>query len=287
MSASASISESDLRELIIQLGPWHQKVQVTESVSTAVSLEAPKALYSAHGPVAFIDDHDEFAGLMGALFPDGLAGKTLIEAACNCGAYSLWFRQMGGRGAFGFDARNHWIRQAEFLKSHLLSADDDSVQFAVADLYAVPSLNREPADVGMFKGIFYHLPDPIGGLRIVADLTRELLIFNTSTRSSFKPGLVLSQESVTNVMSGIHGLNWFPSGPNVAQAILKSMGFNDFRVLFWHKRPSLRFGSARGLKIYVKNMIMGTGRMELLAARTPGFFDAFDSSGFHRAYRWT
>ena len=282
----ATASESALREQIIQLGPWHQKVQITPTLSTAAFLDAPKGLYEKHGPVAFIDDHDEFHEMMKAVYPKGVAGKSLIEAACNCGAYAIWFKQMGGQRAFGFDARDHWINQAKFLRQHVLNGGDESLRFEVSDLYAVPSLNLEPSDIGMFKGIFYHLPDPIGGLRIVADLTKELLIFNTSTRSSFKPGLVLSQESITNVMSGIHGVNWFPSSPDVAKAILKSMGFNDFRVLFWHKRPSLRFGTARGLKIFIKNTIMGTGRMELLAARTKGFFDDFDKSGFRRVYRW-
>lgn len=71
----ATASESVLREQIIQLGPWHQKVQITPNLSTAAFLDAPKGLYEKHGPVAFIDDHDEFHEMMKAVYPKGVAGS--------------------------------------------------------------------------------------------------------------------------------------------------------------------------------------------------------------------
>lgn len=284
-SAPAVCAESDLRQRVIDLGPWHHKIQLTPNVSTAAWKEAPREKYQAFGPVVMIDDHDEFKSMIDALYPGGVQGKSLLEAACNCGAYSLWFKQMGGSRCFAFDAREHWINQAKFLRDHCLP-DAEGMSFEVSDLYQLPSLQLQPCDIGLFKGIFYHLPDPVGGLKIVADLTTELLVFNSATRTRRRPGLVLAQENVRNVMSGIHGLNWFPTGPDVIEQILRWMGFVEFRTLFWHKRHSLAIGMQRGWLRFAKNLLRGGGRVGLLAARTRGFFDRFDKSGFRCRYDW-
>lgn len=283
--SSSGKSVQELKQRIIGLGPWHHRVQVTPEVNTALSLEAPPEKYKEFGPVVMVDDHDAFHAMIKAVYPQGVQGKSLIEAACNCGVYSLWFKKMGGARVLGFDAREHWINQARFLKEVVLD-NDENLNYEVCGLDELPSLNQQPFDVGMFKGIFYHLPDPIGGLRIVADLTKELLIFNTGTRWNSRPGLVMAKERVAHVMSGVHGLNWFPTSPEVCIEILRSMGFKEFRVLFWHKRPSLSIGTKRGWIRYLKNLMLGTGRLGLLAARTPGFFNDFDRSGFDGNYKW-
>lgn len=234
-----------------------------------------------------IDDKDEFARMMRAIYPGGLRGKSLLEAACNCGAYCVWFKQMGGDRCFGFDVREHWINQARFLQACCL-AGDTSVRFEVCGVDDVGNVGLSPFDIGMFKGIFYHLPDPIGGLKKVADLTKELLVFNSATRSrpGMSQGLVIAKESRTDVMSGVHGLNWFPTSPRVVQRILQSMGFVEFRTLFWHRRPAIGFGRTRGWVRLAKNLVNGVGRMGMLAARTPGFFGDFDRSGFRAEYQW-
>ena len=41
-------------------------------------------------------------------------------------------------------------------------------------------LGNERFDICLFKGIFYHLPDPVAGLKIVADRTDEVLILDTA-----------------------------------------------------------------------------------------------------------
>ncbi|GMU55146.1 MAG: hypothetical protein AMXMBFR33_42920 [Candidatus Xenobia bacterium] len=230
-----------------------------------------------------VRDETNFKGLMQAIYPGGLAGKSFLDSACNCGAYSFWMADLGATRTFGFDARDKWIDQANFLKSHR-AGFSEGCQFQVSDLYALPRLGLSPFDITLFKGIFYHLPDPIGGLRLVADLTRELLIVGTATRLSITPGLVLANENVQHLMSGIHGTNWFPTSPRVVQRLLMDMGFKEFRTTFWHKLPRWKSTGNRGLLHYCKNLLKATGRTEVLAARTPGFFEHLDRSGFTRRY---
>ncbi|OED43997.1 hypothetical protein AB833_02620 [Chromatiales bacterium (ex Bugula neritina AB1)] len=263
----------NLIEAINDLGPWHHKVEVRPGIYT-VPGESDK---NKHGtaPVVFIDDREEFKKLIESIYPRGIEGKSLLDSACNCGAYSMFFQQFGGEKSLGFDAREHWIAQANFLRENLV-LNRNSAKFVVSDLYDVKNMGLSPFSVSLFKGIFYHLPDPIGGLKVVADLTDELMIFNSASRRSSVPGLVIASENTKNVMSGMHGLNWFPSDPDVVVEILRTMGFVDFRVLFWHKRPGFKVGTKRGFIRYVKNIIKGNGRFALLASKRRGLFDDFD-----------
>ena len=176
----------------------------------------------------------------------------MLDCACNCGAYLFWARELGAGRCFGFDVREHWIRQARFLREHRAGAD--GIDFDVMDLYDLPQRGLEPFDFTLFNGIFYHLPEPVGGLRVAADLTRELLMVDTATRSGREDGaLVAGFESRDELMSGVHGLMWRPTGPLALERILTFLGFEDTHLLKWRKEIS-----------------PGWGRLTMLAARSPG-----------------
>jgi hypothetical protein len=101
-------------------------------------------------------------------------------------------------------------------------------------------------------------------LKIVAELIQELLILNTATRNGLPDGLLaVSEEGQHQLMSGVHGLNWFPTGPEVLIRILKWMGFVEFRRVWWQNTDS-------------QNQAKGLGRLKLLAARNKNFFDHYD-----------
>jgi hypothetical protein len=138
------------------------------------------------------------------------------------------------------------------------------MRFEVCDLYDLPALDTGRFDVTFFNGIFYHLPNPVMGLKLAADLTDELLVLNTATMAGRGDGaLVAARESPTKLMSGLYGLNWFPTGPRVLTRVLHWLGFPEVRCSAWREPPNQR---------------EGLGRIELLAARREGFFDSWDSA---------
>ncbi len=254
-------SAEDLRAEIVRLGPWHLDVDVTPELSTAAFLDAPADTYDAEalGAVSFISPREYFRDLIADLYPGGLAGRAVLDCACNCGGYLFWAKELGAGRCFGFDVRQHWIEQARFLARRRLWPSG-GIDFKVRDLYDVPDLGLEPFDITIFKGIFYHLPDPITGLKLAADLTNELLVLNTATTEGPANTLVCSQESDTFLMSGVHRLNWFPSGEGVLRRILAWCGFPYARVTTFQER--------------IDGPI---GRIEILASRreeTLGDFDA-------------
>jgi tRNA (mo5U34)-methyltransferase len=212
----------DLVAEIQALGPWHLDVEVVPGVTTAVSADVEYP--PEYGEVVLSDYREDFHALIGSLYPT-LEGRSFLDCACNCGGYLFWARELGAERTFGFDVREHWIRQARFLAEHR----QEEIETVVCDLYDVPKLNLPPFDVVQFKGLFYHLPDPVSGLRIAADLTKELLILNTATLPGQEGSLVLADEGA-ELMSGVYGLCWYPTGPVVLDRILRWLGFVETAV---------------------------------------------------------
>ena len=168
----------------------------------------------------------------------------MLDCACNCGYFLFWSRELGAGECLGFDAREHWIRQARFLAAQR-AQPSDGIRFEVCDLYDLPQLDPGRFDVTFFNGIFYHLPNPITGLKLAADRTDELLVLNTATRAGRPDGaIVADQESPTKLMSGLYGLNWFPTGPLVLTRVLRWLGFAEVRCSAWRSPPTRATGSA-------------------------------------------
>ena len=251
------MTNDELGAEIRRLGPWHHDVEIAPGIRTGDPAWRP-APDPVFGTPSIIDPFVNFERAVAALFPHGLKGRSFLDCACNAGGYLFAARQLGAGRCFGFDVREHWIRQAHFLAGHLPSEDIDA---GVCGLAEVPALGLKPYDVTLFSGILYHLPDPVAGLKIAADLTKELIIVNTATFPAKQDGLILNQESSTEGMSGVDGLAWLPTSENVVRRMLASCGFPHARLRFNRATPQTR---------------RGWGRIEIWGARDPAVFDHYD-----------
>jgi SAM-dependent methyltransferase len=250
------MNAQELRDRIVSLGPWHHDVEVAPGVRTGEP--APPGTYPSElGTPTMIQPERSMEWLFKEVYPDGLAGRSVLDCACNAGGYLFAARRLGAGRSFGFDVRDHWINQARFLAEHLPS---DNIEFATLDLASLPERHLEPFDITIFNGIFYHLPDPIAGLRIAADHTRELLVVNTATLPGTGDALVLNRESATEVMSGVHSLAWLPTNDRVLRAILEWCGFPYTRLRFERRTE-------------VENW----RRIEVIAARDESTFAHYDA----------
>ena len=123
------------------------------------------------------------------------------------------------------------------------------MRFEVQDLYELPRLGLDRFDVTLFNGIFYHLPEPLAALRVAADLTGDVMIVNTGSRIDLPDGLLAAfEESRTRAISGVYGLAWFPTGPQVLTQMLRYVGFPEVRSVWWEalERQAPRSRAAGG-----------------------------------------
>lgn len=95
---------------------------------------------------------------------------------------------------------------------------------------------------------------------VAADLTTEVFILNTASRNGLPDGsLALAEESTEHWMSGVYGLNWFPTGPEVLKRVLRWMGFPAVRCVSW-----IEGGAGQPSEL---------GRIEVVASRRPELLD--------------
>lgn len=260
------MDDLQIKERLKDLAPWHIDVEIKPGLSTAASKEDGE---HEGRFVSFLDPKDGFFNLVRKIYPDGMEGRRFFENACNCGAHCFWAKELGASTAFGYDVREHWIDQAMFLKEHR-QYPSEGIWFEVRDLYDIPQLKLEPFHLTLFNGIFYHLPDPVTGLKIAADLTREVLVIDSACSSAFGPEqkrgyLAASTEGDRHLMSGVYRLNWFPSGPAVLEHLLRWMGFREFRLLYWKRKVEKPTRTGE-----LKDTI---GRLSLAASKIEGLLD--------------
>jgi len=196
------------------------------------------------------DLSDQIVGPLQQVYQQGLEGRTVLDPACNGGAYLFWAREAGAGDCFGSDVREHWIRQARLLQEQ--RTHSDRIRFEAMDVYDLPELGLEPFDITIFAGLFCHLADPVSGLKIAADLTNELMILDTATMWDME-----DDSLVAGPEAGVQGLKWVPSGPAVVERILRWAGFIDTRVM--HR---VQTGET-------------AGQVGILATKRPGLLDEF------------
>lgn len=256
MSPSSTPSEpAAVQAEGLKLAPWHLGVEISPGLTT-------EDLYRESDPSGpFYDPAPAIKGWLTSLYPDGLQGRSVFDCACNDGAYLFALKDIGAGRCYGSDVRQHWINQARFLARHRHKPSDD-MEFEVADLYELPDRSLEQFDIGIFAGVFYHLPDPIRGLQIAADLTKEVLFVSTASRGDHPDDLLVAvEESTTLEISGVHGLAFYPTGPKVLARMLAWMGFPALRCLNWENPP----GAAPFLDT-----------IQLVAAREERFLDGLE-----------
>ena len=258
-----------------RLSPWAYEIAVRDGVTTSDFNARSNPALGQLGVVGFSSPEERFKAMLLRLFPDGLEGRSVLDCACNSGGYLFWSRELGAGRCFGFDAREHWIEQASFLAEHRSGPTGD-VSFAVHDLYDVPALGLEPYDLTLFHGIFYHMPSPVTGLKIAADLTREALVVSTTTQDGYDDGLlVVDQESTELLRSGVHGLSWFPTGPDVMRRSLAWMEFPEMRVDRWRRRRGQRVARREELRLVAAREPETIGRYDDQVARRAAAEPAF------------
>ncbi len=258
LRTGTAAERSGLVERIRQLGPWHMDIELTEDLSTGMPYSPDGEIRdrSKNLGMTLLSFRRNFLERLDQIYPAGLADKTLLDCACNAGGYGFWATERNLKAGFGFDPREHWIRQARFIKSQRRIAPTHALRFGVCELADLYKWQLELFDVTLFKGIFCHVADPVAALRTVANLTRETIIVNTPWLMGQSDGqLKMFTENTLRLMNGVDGIKWLPTGPRVVGDLLKWLGFTEQKL------------------VYCIRTTEKIGRMEIVASRRPGLLE--------------
>lgn len=211
----------EIQNKILELAPWHLDVKIGD-ISTSIG---------KHESIGFVSNEVQFKTLVKTLYPNGVS--SFLDCACNCGAYSFWMEDLGAE-CYGTDIHEHWIKQAFFLQEALKSK---KTRFELKDIRDMDlSIDRQFC---LFKGIFYHLADPVLTLRKICD-TIETILIDTSYKVGYNDGFLKLEREKDTLMNGVDNLNWYPTGPEVIRSILDSFGMSS--TIYFIRPESNRLG---------------------------------------------
>jgi len=184
-------------------------------------------------------------------FPESLAGKNVLDVACNEGYFSQVLYHLGA-SVRAIDIRPQNIERARVVQS-LRRLDTSRLTFEVEDFLE----NRDPEgayDLTLFLGVLYHLENPMGALRLLRKITKTLCIvetqmtrFNDAVESGWgregellhlPASLAILQQTDTeeNRLAAYQSLSFIPNLAAVRQ-MLEAAGFS--RVTQVPTRPGM------------------------------------------------
>jgi tRNA (mo5U34)-methyltransferase len=152
----------DVRRRVEELGWWYHHFELPSGVWTGTG-EPP-----AYDPV-------ERWELFEPHLPDNLRGKSVLDVGGNSGYFSLRMKQRGAGRCLMVEPVVEFVDQATFVFEQF----GVEVDVVCEDVHAYCLTTDERFDYVLFLGLFYHLKYPVLVLDRLAEMTKELMIFNS------------------------------------------------------------------------------------------------------------
>jgi 2-polyprenyl-3-methyl-5-hydroxy-6-metoxy-1,4-benzoquinol methylase len=183
-----------------------------------------------------------------------LAGARVLDLASHDGRWSYALSSAGASGVVGIEARADQIAQFDRYPDGPVK---DRVRFVNGDVYEVlPEMaaRGETFDVVAVYGLYYHLMDHYGLLKLVKQLAPGLVVIDSEFHLSSTPTIRLALEPTASHLNSIaHAAEQelapvgIPSRPAL-EVMAHSLGYN----VEWADWDRLRRAERGGLKAYYR-----------------------------------
>jgi len=246
---AVSLTKEQIEGELERLGPFHHGVDLPHGLTTQPEGSVRR------GPEERMSDVLTL-GWPALLERCGgsLEGKRVLDVGCNCGGFSFQAAADGAEHVLGVDVADRYIEQANFIKDALGA---ERVEFRKL---GIDELDRE--DVGTFDitlclGLLYHLENPVGSMRKLAGITRDLILLDTSVhvRRADRPFWLMNvAERFDDETHAARSALWrtedavqFLPTPAAAEELLGFLGFSDVARLTPHDGMPKRY--QRGARV--------------------------------------
>ncbi|MEM7582938.1 MAG: methyltransferase domain-containing protein [Acidobacteriota bacterium] len=174
-----------------------------------------------------------------------LEGLRCLDAGCNEGFFAQQLYQRGA-AVDALDIRDVNIRRAKAVRE-ICGLDPARLRFSTRDFF---DLKAEPEtyDVSLFLGLLYHLENPMGALRLLHRITRDVAVIETQftrQQSAIESGwgqtgiyhqleascgLMLEEDAHANRLASHKVLSFVPN-PAAVRLMLEAAGFTRIEQL--------------------------------------------------------
>ena len=170
-----------------------------------------------------------------SLIPENLKNKTVLDIGTADGFYSFLCESRGAKKVVAVD----WLEFPGFTAAHKilnsnvefrkLVIDDSTIGFTkIKSHIGTIDKIKEKFDIVLLFGVLYHLPNPVGVLKTLANITQEMLLISGHVIDSKEPAMYYYPEG--SLTPG-DTTNWWVPTPSCLTDIGKRLGFNKSKMI--------------------------------------------------------
>ncbi len=173
--------------------------------------------------------------LLGVVYPEGLAGKTIVDVGCLEGGYTTEFARLG-MTATGIEVRESNFVNCMYVKEHV---NLDNLRFIHDDANNIEHHGK--FDVFFINGLLYHLDKPREFLEKAAKNCDKVLILQTHVANA---GIseAIKRHSLSEICEheGLRG-RWYPEYEALSAEQLERMKWHSWSNAksFWIQKEYL------------------------------------------------
>lgn len=170
-----------------------------------------------------------------ALYPDGMAGKSIIDVGCLEGGFATEFARMG-MTATGVEVRESNYKNCLYVKNHVNLPNLNFIQGDAVDIAKFGYF-----DVFFVSGLLYHLDRPRQFLEDVArNCGKALIIWTHVTHADETPACKTYSLSDLAQNEGLNG-RWYPEHGDIPADELNQLKWAswDNKASFWVQKEYL------------------------------------------------
>lgn len=162
------------------------------------------------------------------IFAGFWAGKSVLDVACNEGAYGLGALAHGARELVGFDSRPRNIEKARFV-ARMMGCQHATFEVATCDSWLRRHGDRR-YDIVLLCGILYHLVDPVRTIRDFCGIAREWVFVTCCVQGTERDGYTWTKETENVAASDGARDSLMPNNGNTLIAAFAEHGFVPVHV---------------------------------------------------------
>ena len=185
----------------------------------------------AHGTITSL----QYQMWVSSLIPENLKNKTVLDIGTADGFYSFLCESRGAKKVVAID----WLEFPGFTAAHKilnsnvefrkLVIDDSTIGFTkIKSHIGTIDKIKEKFDIVLLFGVLYHLPNPVGVLKTLANITQEMLLISGHVIDSKEPAMYYYPEG--SLTPG-DTTNWWVPTPSCLIDIGKRLGFNKSKMI--------------------------------------------------------
>lgn len=163
------MTATDIRERVVELGPWFYEFDLGAYGRTRSAL--PPEVQPIHATRLEMVERavDEYFG-------PRLSEISCLDVGCHEGYYSVAMARKGVREIRGVDVRETNLEKARFVADAL---GFSNIKYELANCEDISPERHGAHELCLMLGLLYHLENPMLALRRIAAVTTELCIIET------------------------------------------------------------------------------------------------------------